>query len=212
MSNKNFKIIKRFGPSVLKVKMPKELIKKLNKHIDGIIKNKSKSIKLDYGNYLVGDVTQEFKLEKKIIKNTGWDKFIKDSVNKWLEIETNKKVKKLNIINSWIVRQFKNEYNPTHWHGGHIAGAGFLKVPKSLGKHLQNKSGKEYRGGSLQLIHGSRMFLSHSTLNIKPVVGDFYFFPNYLMHSVFPFKNTSEERRSISFNAKIDQSIYNVYE
>ena len=65
MSNKNFKIIKRFGPSVLKVKMPKELIKKLNKHIDGIIKNKSKSIKLDYGNYLVGDVTQEFKLEKK---------------------------------------------------------------------------------------------------------------------------------------------------
>ena len=212
MSNKNFKIIKRFGPSVLKVKMPKELIKKLNKHIDGIIKNKSKSIKLDYGNYLVGDVTQEFKLEKKIIKNTGWDKFIKESVNKWLEIETNKKVKKLNIINSWIVRQFKNEYNPTHWHGGHIAGAGFLKVPKSLGKHLQNKSGKEYRGGSLQLIHGSRMFLSHSTLNIKPVVGDFYFFPNYLMHSVFPFKNTSEERRSISFNAKIDQSIYNVYE
>ena len=212
MSNKNFKIIKRFGPSVLKVKMPKELIKKLNKHIDDIIKNKSKSIKLDYGNYLVGDVTQEFKLEKKIIKKTGWDKFINDSVNKWLEIETNKKVKKLNIINSWIVRQFKNEYNPTHWHGGHIAGAGFLKVPKSLGKHLQNKSGKEYRGGSLQLIHGSRMFLSHSTLNIKPVVGDFYFFPNYLMHSVFPFKNTSEERRSISFNAKIDQSIYNVYE
>ena len=129
MSNKNFKIIKRFGPSVLKVKMPKELIKKLNKHIDGIIKNKSKSIKLDYGNYLVGDVTQEFKLEKKIIKKTGWDKFIKDSVNKWLEIETNKKVKKLNIINSWIVRQFKNEYNPTYWHGGHIAGAGFLKVP-----------------------------------------------------------------------------------
>ena len=49
------------------------------------------------------------------------------------------------------------------------------------------------------------MFLSHSTLNIKPVVGDFYFFPNYLMHSVFPFKNTLEERRSISFNAKIDE-------
>ena len=49
------------------------------------------------------------------------------------------------------------------------------------------------------------MFLSHSTLNIKPKVGDFYFFPNYLMHSVFPFKNTLEERRSISFNAKIDE-------
>lgn len=63
----------------------------------------------------------------------------------------------------------------------------------------------------MQLIHGSRMFLNHSTLNIKPVVGDFYFFPNYMMHSVFPFKGSDEERRSISFNAKIDEKIYNVY-
>ena len=212
MNNKNFKIIRRFGPSVLKVKIPSELVKKLNKHIDDIIKNKSKSKKLDYGEHLVGDVAQEFKLEKKIIKKTGWEKFIKNSTKKWLEIETNKKTTRFKVLNSWVVRQFKNEYNPTHWHGGHIAGAGFLKVPKNLGKHFQNKKGKEYRGGSLQLIHGSRMFLSHSTLNIKPVVGDFYFFPNYLMHSVFPFKNTLEERRSISFNAKIDEGIYNVYE
>ena len=211
MRNKKFKIIKKFGPSVLKVKIPSSVIKKLNKHIDEVVKNKSKSNRLNYGENLVGDVTQEFKLEKKIMKNTGWEKFIKLSAKKWLEIETDKKIKKFNIINSWVVRQFKNEYNPTHWHGGHIAGAGFLKVPRNLGKHVQQKRKKEYRGGNLQLIHGSRMFLSHSTLNIKPVVGDFYFFPNYLMHSVFPFKNSLEERRSISFNAKIDQDIYNVY-
>ena len=211
MKIENFKIIKRFGPSVLKVKIPKLIIKNLNEHIDEIAENKSKSNKLNYGEKLVGDVTQEFKLEKKIMKKTGWEKFIKSSVKKWLEIETSRKIKKFNIVNSWVVRQFKNEYNPTHWHGGHIAGAGFLKVPKNLGEHIQKKKSKEYRGGNLQLIHGSRMFLSHSTLNIKPIVGDFYFFPNYLMHSVFPFKKSLEERRSISFNAKIDQDIYNVY-
>ena len=121
------------------------------------------------------------------------------------------KITKFKILNTWVVRQFENEYNPTHWHGGHISGAGFLKVPKSMGKHVQDKRNREYRGGSLQLIHGSRMFLSHSTLNIKPRVGDFYLFPNYLMHSVFPFKNSMEERRSISFNALIDNKIYNVY-
>ena len=55
------------------------------------------------------------------------------------------------------------------------------------------------------------MFLSPSTFNIKPEVGDFYFFPNYLMHTVYPFKNSNEERRSISFNANIDDEIYNVY-
>ena len=55
------------------------------------------------------------------------------------------------------------------------------------------------------------MFLSHSTLDIEPKVGEFYFFPNYLMHTVFPFKDSNEERRSISFNAEIDDEIYNVY-
>ena len=115
------------------------------------------------------------------------------------------------MINSWIVRQYKNEYNPTHWHNGHISGAGYLKVPKNLGKHYQEKQNRDYRGGNLQLIHGSKMFLSHSTLNIVPEVGDFYFFPNYLMHTVFPFKDTDEERRCISFNCKIDDELYNVY-
>ena len=61
----------------------------------------------------------------------------------------------------------------------------------------------------MQLIHGSKMFLSHSTLNIVPEVGDFYFFPNYLMHTVYPFNGTAEERRSISFNANIDEKIFN---
>ncbi|MDC3101686.1 2OG-Fe(II) oxygenase family protein, partial [Candidatus Pelagibacter sp.] len=79
------------------------------------------------------------------------------------------------------------------------------------GKHVQDKQNREYRGGNLQLIHGSKMFLCESTLNIVPKVGDFYFFPNYMMHTVFPFKDTDEERRSISFNAEIDEEIYNVY-
>ena len=122
-----------------------------------------------------------------------------------------KKITKFNLLKTWVVRQFENEYNPTHWHGGHISGAGFLKVPKSLGENKQKKPSKQYRGGNLQLINGSRMFVSPSTYNIIPKVGDFYIFPNYLMHTVFPFKNSNEERRSISFNATIDENIYNVY-
>ena len=211
MKNEDFKIIKRFGPSVLKVRIPKKILKKLNNYIDNINKNKKKYSKLNYGESLVGDVTEEFKLEKNFIKKSGWEKFLKDVSAKWIKTETDMKIEKFKILNSWVVRQFQNEYNPTHWHGGHISGAGFLKVPKSLGRHVQEKRNREYRGGNLQLIHGSRMFLNHSTLNIKPIVGDFYLFPNYLMHSVFPFKNSSEERRSISFNALIDKKIYNVY-
>tara|TARA_B110000196_G_C20864143_1_gene528807 strand:+ start:21 stop:665 length:645 start_codon:yes stop_codon:yes gene_type:complete len=205
------RIIRTFGPSVLHVKIPTNIIDNLNLYIDGIVGDKEKTQVLNAGNHLIGDVTQEFTLEREFINKSGWYIFLASCVNKWIEFETKKKVTKFEILNSWVVRQFANDYNPTHWHGGHISGAGFLKVPSTFGKHTQDKKGVKYKGGNLQLIHGSRMFLSPSTMNIVPSVGDFYFFPNYLMHTVFPFKDTNEERRSISFNAIIDEEIYNVY-
>ena len=107
-----------------------------------------------------------------------------------------------------MVRQFQNEYNPIHWHSGHLSGAGFLKVPETLGSFFQKKE-MNYPGGALELIHGSKAFLSDSKYRIIPKVGDFYFFPHYLMHTVYPFKNSNDERRSISFNAKIDDTIFN---
>jgi hypothetical protein len=211
MEKINIELIKIFGPSILKVNIPKPIIDNLNNYIDKIILNKKKSKELDIGERLVGDVTQEFELEQKIMQESGWGQFLSNCVSKWIELETKNKITKFQILKSWVVRQYENEYNPTHWHSGHISGAGFLKVPSNLGKNKQDKKQISYKGGALQLMHGSRMFLSHSTYNIVPKVGDFYFFPNYLMHHVYPFKNTKEERRSISFNAKIDDNIYDVY-
>ena len=65
--------------------------------------------------------------------------------------------------------------------------------------------------GKLELIHGNRAFLSTAKYTIEPKVGDFYFFPHYLMHLVYPFSGTDEERRSISFNATVDQKVFNVF-
>ena len=121
------------------------------------------------------------------------------------------KTLKFELIKSWVVRQYKNEYNPIHWHSGHISGVGYLKVPKSLGDPVQKESKSENSNGHLELIHGTKMFLSDSCVKFKPEVGNFYFFPNYMMHTVYPFTGTDEERRSISFNANVDDEIYNVY-
>ena len=206
-----YKNLRVLGPAILRVKIPDKIIKKLNEYIDNTIKNKSKAEKLDYGEKLVGDVTQEFLLEIEFVKSSGWLDFLGNCSKIYTQLNEGKKISKFNLLDTWVVRQFKNEYNPTHWHGGHISGAGFLKVPKILGESVQKKKDINYRGGNLQLIHGSRMFTCPSTYNIIPEVGDFYLFPNYLMHTVFPFKGTDEERRSISFNATIDDEIYNVY-
>ena len=211
MDKTNFDIIKQFGPSILKVKIPEEILNQINNYVDSVITNSELSSRLNYGNQLVGDVTQEIKLESNIMQTSGWGNFLGLCVGKWIASELGEKITKFNILESWVVRQFKNEYNPIHWHSGHISGAGFLKVPKILGKHVQEKENKTYKGGNLQLVHGSRMFLNNSTYTIEPKVGDFYFFPNYMMHVVYPFKNSDEERRSISFNAKIDEKIFNIY-
>ncbi|WP_440678035.1 putative 2OG-Fe(II) oxygenase [Candidatus Pelagibacter sp. HIMB1611] len=204
----DWQISRPFGPSVFKVKIPQTMVDKLNEHIDTIILDNQKSNELNLGYKLAGDVTQEFKLEQNFMKECGWLNFLAQCVQKWIKVSIDKDITKFNIIESWVVRQFQNEYNPVHWHAGHISGAGFLKVPSTLGKHIQNKEDVEYLGGTLNLIHGTRQFLSNSTQKIIPKVGDFYFFPHYLMHTVYPFKDTDEERRSISFNGLIDESIF----
>jgi hypothetical protein len=203
------KILRPFGPSISKIEIPKEIISTLNNYIDQIIIDKNKSSELDHGANLVGNVKQEFRIEEDLLKSSGFHDLLFKGVKKWIEVSENKNVTKFNILSSWVVRQFENEYNPVHWHSGHLSGAGFLKVPNNLGSFIQKKDAKDYPGGMLELIHGSKAFLSDAKFRIKPEIGDFYFFPNYLMHTVYPFKDTKEERRSISFNAKIDEEIYN---
>tara|TARA_A100000164_G_C21737511_1_gene690660 strand:- start:147 stop:776 length:630 start_codon:yes stop_codon:yes gene_type:complete len=204
-------LLKPFGPSILKVQIPEEIINKLNNYTEEIILNEKKSEILNFGDKLAGDVTQEFTLETDFAKKSGWMDFLGQCVFEYIKLTSNKKITKFNLIQTWIVRQFKDEYNPVHWHSGHISGAGFLKVPEDLGKFKQDKGERDYTGGNLNLIYGTKQFLSPSLYRIKPKVGDFYFFPNYLMHTVYPFKGTDEERRSISFNGLIDEEVYNVY-
>ena len=210
MTEVNAEIITPFGPSIFKVKIPNQIVDDLNQYVDNTVADETKANKLNHGDQLIGDVTQEFKLEEEFMKQVGWLGFLGNCTSNWIQNVTGKKIKNFALIDSWIVRQFENEYNPIHYHTGHISGAGFLKLPSTFGTHVQEKEKeeKDYFGGTLNLVHGQKSFLSESVFSIKPEVGYFYFFPHYLMHTVYPFKDTSEERRSISFNAKIDNEIF----
>ena len=136
--------------------------------------------------------------------------FLGNSVATWIKYSTSFQIKQFKVQSSWIVRQFKNDYNPIHTHGGHLSGVGYLKVPESFGEYHQ-KTKVNNQNGLLTLVHGAKTFMSESTYTITPKVGDFYFFPNYLMHTVYPFTGTDDERRSVSFNAVIDEDVYNVF-
>jgi len=199
----NFKIERPFGPSIVKFKMPDELVDEINMYIDGIILDKKKIEKLDHGGFLAGQVTQEIELEIEFMKKIKWAEFLSNFCKQWLLFEDERKdLKQFKIIKSWVVRQFKNEYNPIHWHSGQISGVGYLKVPRNM----NNYSKKNYLNtdGKLVLIDGSKNLFSKGIYEIEPNIGDFYLFPSNLLHTVYPFYGTDEERRSISFNAEID--------
>ena len=197
-------IIKPFGPSIVKLKLPEKIIDEMNMYTDQIINDSNKSSELSHGNKLVGNVHQEILLHTDFMKKIKWAEFLANVCHQWVAKERGKQLKKFEIIKSWIVRQFKNEYNPVHYHSGHISGVGYLKVPKNLGSTVQ-KDKKYNENGKLELIDGSKKLFCRPIYTITPEVGSFYLFPNYMMHTVYPFSDSEEERRSVSFNAKIDE-------
>ena len=199
------KVISPFGPKIAKLKISNNFIKKLNNEVDKIISKKNLLKKFDYSNKLVGQVKQEFQIPKSFIKKN-LEKTIYNEVNKYIYKSLGKKISKIKIKNFWVVRQFNNEYNPIHFHDGHISGVGYLKIPKFI---LKNRK-KTNIDGSIDFINGNKMLLSESIYNHQPKVGDMILFPHYLMHTAYPFKSNGE-RRSFSFNLEIDKKIANVF-
>ena len=199
------KVLSPFGPKIAKLKFSNQLIKKINHEVDKINSNKFLVKKLDYSRKLVGQVQQEISLPKSFVKKNlekVVSKNIKDFINKTL----GKKTKKVKIKNFWVVMQFANEYFPIHFHDGHISGVGDLKVPK----FTTSKKRSLKTNGTIDFVNGSKMFLSDSIHNHSPRVGDVLIFPNYLMHTAYPF-STKGERRSFSFNVEIDKKIANIF-
>jgi len=199
------KILSPFGPKIAKLKFSNSIIKKINIEVDKIIAQEKLSKKYDYSKKLVGQVKQEIELPKIFIKKN-LDKLISNSIRSFIKSTTGKNIKKVKIKNLWVVNQYANEYNPVHYHDGHISGVGYLKIPKNL---FKSKKSLE-TNGSIDFINGNKMFLNDSIHNHKPKVGDVILFPNYLMHTAYPF-SVKGERRSFSFNVEIDDQIANVF-
>ena len=199
------KILSPFGPKIAKLKFSNSIIKKINTEVDKIVAQKKLSKKYDYSKKLVGQVKQEIELPKIFIKKN-LDKLITNSIRSFIKSTTGKNIKKVKIKNLWVVNQYANEYNPVHYHDGHISGVGYLKIPKNLFKSRKSLE----TNGSIDFINGNKMFLNDSIHNHKPKVGDVILFPNYLMHTAYPF-SVKGERRSFSFNVEIDDQIANVF-
>ena len=189
--------IKPFGPTIGKTKISKRFFEKLNKEFE----SKSNSRKVDYSSKLASQIKNEIKISNNFIKKN-LEKEIKANIRKFLFKEKIKDIKDIKILNLWVVSQFKGEYNPIHYHEGDLSGVGYLKLPKGMTNNKLVKNKKLKTNGTIDFINGQRGFLSKSIYNVLPKVKDLLIFPNYLMHTAYPF-NIEGERRSFSFNIKI---------
>ena len=191
------KNLKPFGPSIGKTKISKNFLNKLNKEFD----QKSISKKLDYSSKLASQIKNEIKISNNFIQKN-LKKEITKQIKLFLLKEKIKNIKDIKILNLWVVRQFKGEYNPIHYHEGDLSGVGYLKLPKNMTRNTHVRNKKIKTNGTIDFINGQKSFLSNSIYNVIPKVRDLLIFPNYLMHTAYPF-NINGERRSFSFNVKL---------
>ena len=191
------KTFRAFGPTIGKNKLSKKIINILNRHID----KSHTSKKNDYSSKLASQIQNEIKISSLMVSKNLSKELVKN-IKDYLKKSDLGKVKEIKITNLWVVRQFKNEYNPVHYHDGEISGVGYLQIPKNMNQNKSVKNKKFKTNGTIDFINGQKNFLSNSIYNLKPKLGDLLIFPSYLMHSAYPF-NVEGERRSFSFNAKI---------
>ena len=191
------KNIKPFGPSIGKTKISKRFLNKLNEEFD----KKSDLKKTDYSSELASQIKNEIKISNNFIKKYLL-KELRKNIKIFLAKEKVKNIKEIRVLNLWVVRQFKGEYNPIHYHEGDLSGVGYLTLPKNMTKNVLIKNKKLKTNGTIDFINGQKAFLSNSIYNLIPKIGDLIIFPNYLMHTAYPF-NINGERRSFSFNVKI---------
>ena len=62
-TKEDLEVLRPFGPTIAKIKMPQDLVDKLNEYTESILGDENKQDKLNYGDKLAGNVKQEFVIE-----------------------------------------------------------------------------------------------------------------------------------------------------
>ena len=220
MSEDNF--IEPFSPAILERQVPQKFIDIVNRVGDEVLSDQTKSREWDFSENLVGKVSKEVqipivdKAEKKYCLDYMKEScllFLQEMLKKNTTYEWNKLTgvgtsqnlypspENIHLANSWIVSQYKGEYNPWHKHSGNFSAVMYLKIPEGMNDFMEKEYEDHYpSSGLIQFMYGESQDFRSDTLTCLPEVGKMYLFPSWLKHSVYPFY-CEGERRSLSFNA-----------
>ena len=196
----NYDIYQPFGPSILKVKMPQEYVNLFNAEADRILHDETLSKKYNWSHNLAGNVKKEIAIDHNKIK--GFPEFLVTMSDQYLtkvlpEQGANAQVS----FRVWVVSQYAGDFNPVHIHDASLSGVAFLKVPSGFDEEYK-KEDHHATAGCLEFLGSIPNHFARHSYIAKPEVGDFYLFPSWLAHQVYPFR-CEGERRSMAFNVHL---------
>ena len=207
-----------FSPTIMETTVSSRFLDIVNRVGDEVLNDEEKSNKFDWSDKLVGKVHKEVLIplkdeeedyvndELKLACIEYFEKMISNGHKLQMRASGSQSSditkKSINITQSWIVSQYKNEYNPWHTHSGDISAVIYLKIPDGMNDFVKEEMKDHHpSSGMIQFMTGERQSFKKDTMNFIPEVGKFLIFPSWLKHSVFPFY-VDGERRSMSFNAR----------
>ena len=193
-----YDIYQPFGPSVLKTTLPRSFINLLNDEADRILHDEKLSKEHDWSHNLAGNVKKEVAIDQNKIPNfpefmiTMAKQYYKHTIEKD-PIEGSKVGFRV-----WVVSQYAGDFNPMHILDANLSGVAFLKIPPGFDAEYA-KEDHHPTAGCLEFLGSIPNHFARHSYIAKPQVGDFYLFPSWLTHQVYPFRSEGE-RRSLAFN------------
>ena len=193
-----YDIYQPFGPSILKVKLPQNYVNLLNAEADHILHDEKLSKDHDWSHNLAGNVKKEIAIDQN--KITGFPEFLITMAKLYYKHTIDKEPAEGSKVafRTWVVSQYAGDFNPMHIHDANLSGVAFLKIPSGFSKEYE-KEDHHPTAGCLEFLGSMPNHFARHSYIVKPEVGDFYLFPSWLAHQVYPFR-CEGERRSMAWN------------
>ncbi len=211
----DLRLVAPFSPTIIKATMPPDVVERLNARIDEIVGRKDEVAARDWSAHLAGAVSTEIRFTDVIRETVELTHFLFDVARTYTyrcenalmhfsdyerteELEAKKL--RIEIKEGWINDMVAGDYNPAHFHQGCLySSVGFLRVPPAYEAEFAADKARQNTAGCLQFIDSRSAVGVKNLFTVKPVVGDFYLWPSWMLHCVYPFRSQGV-RRSMAIN------------
>jgi len=172
--------------------------------LDGLVKLTDKllddkvSHKIDYSNKLVAEFRKGKQIDLPVgLIDSKLHEYITNCAKEYVSVLSKDSfvIDKISKGKFWCVSQYKNDFNPAHYHMADLSGIIYLKVPECV----KNPQSQE---GNISFIYRPvqpQSLIFEGMRTITPEEGVLYLFPSWMTHTIYPFFGEGE-RRSIAFN------------